>query len=130
MPIWLRFQNGTALCTSLFRKKKKKYLYFDSPPFLKSVKNWTMTKCFKIIWSRAWWSHIKLAKRCDWSYDLTRCLIVLFFLSDLLHLILIMDLNNNNDNKYCVFVRCSFYFFQPMYIILEEIFSSERDRKF
>ena len=38
-----------------------------------------MTKCFKIICSRAWWSHNKLAKRCHWSNDLTRCLIVSFF---------------------------------------------------
>ena len=29
---------------------------------------------------RAWWSYNKLAKRCDWSYDLTRCLIVSIFL--------------------------------------------------
>ena len=28
---------------------------------------------------RTWWSHNTLAKRCDWSYDLTRCLIVSFF---------------------------------------------------
>ena len=37
---------------------------------------------------RAWWSHNKLAKRYDWSCDLSRCLILFLFFSDLLHIII------------------------------------------